>query len=268
MQNHISILDIITNIDRDKLHDWLNKEFVEGIQKTKAKVINKVDELESSIKKAKDRIDEKISIAKEHIHEQSKKHHDETIHFFQHLFSGTSSKTINIKDIDIVSMFSELTSKGKISQDRAKVYVNEWEKYVKEQSKSKNLIKKHILVVMSLLFLEMSLPRYGEAEMLKMSDGNLENLTGQSGIAVTTQINNDKKLEKKYDFSNLSESFAGFLRTMKDKINNHEIDNVTYDINDLVQDFDSIDVESPFGTFSAKDVKVSGKGKVRIETTK
>ncbi|KPA16839.1 hypothetical protein MHK_002951 [Candidatus Magnetomorum sp. HK-1] len=250
MSKDKSIIDIVRNlgIQQDQLRDFFNMDY-----------------LEDEIHKAKEHIDEGLEKLKTRIHQRRQKHHDAMKQFKKLILNRKHKiKKINLKDIDVISLFKELIQKKKITVEEADLYFNEWFQYARQQCHSKKLTKKYILIVMSLLFIESSLPQYSSAEMLEVSDNHMNSTTGKSGISVTMTSPDGNKERKDIHLDQLDKHANAFIDQIKEKMNAQGLPEMEINMDDLARDFESIEINSPIGGLKMRNFSISGSGTAKV----
>ena len=268
MKQSFSIYDIIAHIRQhnDYMRDILRMDYIElGVQKIKDRAKEHMTKIETDFNKVKDKIDE----ATQRVGHIAHSHHNELMALTIQLFQKHKDhlKKINLKDIDVIEIFKDLIQKEKITHEEAEVYIEEWQDYVQEQKKTKKPLKKFIMLLVALLFIETSIANVGHAEMTEMTENGLNNVTGRSGIAVTMSIqeqNEQKTIKKKLSMENISNEFVKFMEKIQSQTNKATPD-MEIDMKDIAKDFDHIQLDSEFGQMNLSNVKIKGQGTIQIK---
>jgi len=240
MKKKHSIIDTIRQMDihYNQLREWLHMDYLEKEVKNLTNYIEKKNE----------------------------KLKDEILLHFKESFINRSNMTqkIHVKNMDVIALFKKLIRKNKISMEEAELYINEWFQYAKENCHSKKLTKKYILLIVSLLFIETSIPENSAAQMLEMQDNQLDITSGKAGISMIMTSQDGHQTQKDINFSQFEKQVDEFIDNMKSKMDDQGGEELVIDMEDMARDFESLQIISPAGVLQLGDLSISGSGKARI----
>jgi hypothetical protein len=239
MMKKYSIIETIRHmgIQQNQLREWLHMDY-----------------LEEEFEKFKDKM-----------HHKKQKHNEMMAHLKKLFVTRRHQiKKLHIKDMDVIILFKELIRKNKISMEEADIYMNEWFRYAKAHCQSSKLTKKYILLIISLLLIESTIPNQSSAEMLEMKDNQLQGTTGKSGISIVMTTEDGNKAQKNLNLDQFDKQVNAFMDTIKAKVDAQDSNELVIDMEDLSRDFESIQISSPAGGVKVDNLRISGSGSAKI----